>query len=109
MCKKIKMLIVFSFLTPVGSRYIFCLAFKKMVKQNSCKASDLMFGTMSKNMHVDNFIFSMDSFDDVQLIASEAIVLFRSRGFELVKRSANKESMNVLDSKLLAPSIRKVD
>ena len=27
--------------------------------------------------------FSADSFDDAQLIANEAIALFRSRGFEL--------------------------
>ena len=40
------------------------------------------------------------------------IAFFRSRGFELVKLSANKESVNVLvgmDSELLAPSIREVD
>ena len=56
--------------------------------------------------------FSADSFDDAQLIANEAIALFRSRGFELAKWSANKESVNVLvgmDSKLLGPSIREVD
>ena len=56
--------------------------------------------------------FSADSFDDAQLIANEAIALFCSRGFELVKWSANKESVNVLvgmDSELLAPSIREVD
>ena len=38
--------------------------------------------------------------------------MFRSRGFELVKWSANKESVNVLiemDSELLAPSICEVD
>ena len=63
-------------------------------------------------MYVDNSIFSVDSFDDAQLIANEAIALFRSRGFKLVKWSANKEFVNVLvgmDSVLLAPSIREVD
>ena len=94
-----------------SSPYIACLAIKKIVKQNPCKASDLTLGTVSKNMYVDDFILSADSFDDAQLIANEAIALFRSRGFELVKRSANKESVNVLvgmDSELLAPSIREV-
>ena len=95
-----------------SSPYIACLAIEKIVEQNPCKASDLTLGTVPKNMYVDDFIFSADSFDDAQLIANEAIVLFRSRGFELVKWSANKESMNVLvgmDSELLAPSIREVD
>ena len=75
-----------------SSPYIVCLAIKKMVEQNPCKTSDLMFGTVSKEMFVDDFIFSADSFDDVQLIANEVIALFRSRGFELVKWNANKES-----------------
>ena len=95
-----------------SSPYIACLAIKKMVEQNPSKASDLTLGTVSKNMYVDDFIFSADSFDDAQQIANEAIALFRSRGFELVKWSANKESVNVLvgmDSELLAPSIREVD
>ena len=95
-----------------SSPYIAYLAIKKMVEQNPSKASDLTLGTVSKNMYVGNFIFSADSFDDAQLIANEAIALFRSRGFELVKWSANKESVNVLvgmDSELLAPSIREVD
>ena len=63
-------------------------------------------------MYVDNSIFSADSFDDAQLIANEAIALFCSRGFKLVKWSANKEFVNVLvgmDSVLLAPFIREVD
>ena len=92
--------------------YIACLAIETMVEQNPCKASDLTLRTVSKNMYVDGFIFSADSFDDAQLIANEAIALLHSRGFELVKWSANKESVNVLagmDSKLLAQSIREVD
>ena len=95
-----------------SSRYIACLAIKQMVKHNPCKTSDLTLGTVSKNMYVDDFIFSADSFDDAQVIANEAIALFRSRGFEFVKWSAKKGSVNVLvgmDSELLAPSIREVD
>ena len=82
-----------------------------MVEQNPCKASDLTLDTVSKNMYVDDF-FSADSFDDAQLIANEAIDLFRSRRFELVKWSTNKESVNVLvgiNSEFLAPSIHEVD
>ena len=95
-----------------SSPYIACIAIKKMVEQNPSKASDLTLGTVLKNMYVDDFIFSADSFNDAQLIANEAIALFHSRGFELVKWSANKESVNVLvgvESELLAPSIREVD
>ena len=82
-----------------------------MVEQNPCKASDLMLGTVSKNMYVDDFIFSPDSCDGEQLIANEAVAL-RSCGFKVVKWSANKESVNVLvgmNSELLAPSICEVD
>ena len=88
-----------------SSLYIVCLAIKKMVEQNPCKTSDLMFGTVSKEMFVDDFIFSADSFDDVQLIANEVIALFRSRGFELVKWNANKESSSSL-FELFVVSIR---
>ena len=95
-----------------SSPYIACLAIKKMVDQNPSKASNLTLRTVSENMYVDDFLFSVDSFDDARLIANESIELFRSRGFEFVKWSANRESMNVLtgiDSKLLAPSIREVN
>ena len=67
---------------------------------------------MSKIVYVDDFIFSGDNFDDAKLITNEEIALFCSRGFELVKWSANKESVNVLvglDSELLGPSIREVE
>ena len=83
-----------------------------MVEQHPYKTCNLTLGTVSKNMYVDDFIFSADSFDDAQLIANEAIALFRSRGFKLVKWSANKESVNEfvgMDSELLAPSIREDD
>ena len=83
-----------------------------MVDQNPSKASNLTLRTASENMYVDDFLFSIDSFDDARLIANESIELFRSRGFKLVKWSANRESMNVLtgiDSKLLAPSIWEVN
>ena len=94
-----------------SSPYIACLAIKKVMEQNLNKTSDFTLGTVSKNMYVNDFIFSADSFDDAQLIDNEAIALFRSRGYESVKSSANKESVNVLvgmDSELLAPSIRQV-
>ena len=79
-----------------SSLYIACVDIKEMVEQNPCQASDLTLGTVSKNMYVDDFIFSADSFNDAQQIANEAIALFRSRGFKLGKWSANKESLNVL-------------
>ena len=80
-----------------SSPYIACLAIKRMVEQNPSKASDLTLGTVPKNMYcMLRILFSADGFDDAQLIANEAIALFRSREFELVKWSANKESVNVL-------------
>ena len=47
-----------------SSSYIACLAIKKMVEQNPCKAKNLTLGTVSKNMYVDDCIFSADRFGD---------------------------------------------
>ena len=95
-----------------SSSYIACLAFKKMIEQNPSNASELTLSNVSENMYMDDFIFSVDSLEDAQMITNESIALFRSRGFNLVKWSANKEALSVmsnLDSELLAPSIRETD
>ena len=95
-----------------SSPYIACLAFKKMIEQNPSNASELTLSSVSENMYMDDFIFSVDSLEDAQMITNESIALFRGRGFNLVKWSANKEALSVmsnLDSELLAPSIREID
>ena len=83
-----------------------------MIEQNPSNASELTLSSVSENMYMDDFIFSVDSLEDAQMITNESIALFRSRGFNLVKWSANKEALSVmsnLDSELLAPSIREID
>ena len=82
-----------------------------MIEQNPSNASELTLSSVSENMYVDDFIFSVDSLEDAQMITNESFALFRSRGFNLVKWSANKEATSVmsnLDSELLAPSIREI-
>ena len=61
---------------------------------------------------MDDLIFSVDNLDDARLIANEAIELFNSRGFRLVKWSGNKEVVPMLsefDKDALAAGIRKLD
>ena len=61
---------------------------------------------------MDDLIFSVDSLESAQTITNEAVSLFKSRGFKLVKWSANRDTMSVLSSlgpELLSASIRKID
>ena len=95
-----------------SSPNIACLAFKKMILQNSTNSSELTLSCVSENMYMDEFIFMVNNLEDARMITDESIALFQSHAFNLVKWSAYKEAMSVmsnLDSKLLAPSIRKVD
>ena len=63
-------------------------------------------------MYMDDLIFSVDSLESAQTITNEAVSLFKSRGFKLVKWSANRDTMSVLSSlgpELLSASIRELD
>ena len=63
-------------------------------------------------MYMDDLIFSVDSLESAQTITNEAVNLFKSRGFKLVKWSANRDTMSVLSSlgpELLSASIRELD
>ena len=61
---------------------------------------------------MDDLIFSVDNLDDAHVIANEAIELFDSRSFRLVKWSGNKEAVPVLskfDNDVLVAGIRELD
>ena len=63
-------------------------------------------------MYMDDLIFSVDSLESAQTITNEAVSLFKSRGFKLVKWSADRDAMSVLSSlgpELLSASIRELD
>ena len=95
-----------------SSPYIACLAFKKLVEENPTCASDMTLQNILQNMYMDDLIFSVDSLESAQTITNEAVSLFKSRGFKLVKWSTNRDTMSVLSSlgpELLSASIRELD
>ena len=95
-----------------SSSFVACLAIRKMVEENPCNASDLSRSNVLENMYMDDFICSVDDLDEASKVAAESIELFKSRGFNLVKWSANKQALSVLsdmDSEPLAPAIRDLD
>ena len=95
-----------------SSPYIACLAFKKLVEENPTCASDMTLQNILQNMYMDDLIFSLDSLESAQTITNEAVSLFKSRGFKLVKWSTNRDTMSVLSSlgpELLSASIRELD
>ena len=95
-----------------SSPYIACLAFKKLVEENPTCASDMTLQNILQNMYMHDLIFSVDSLESAQTITNEAVSLFKSRGFKLVKWSTNRDTMSVLSSlgpELLSASIRELD
>ena len=61
---------------------------------------------------MDDLIFSVDNLDEAKTIAHEAIELFDSRGFKLVKWSANCDSVPILaelDKETLVSNMRELD
>ena len=80
-----------------SSSFIACLAIRKIVKQNATCASALTCTTVVDNMYMDDFIFSVNSLEEARQIAGESVDLFKSRGFKLVKYSANKQAISMLN------------
>ena len=79
-----------------SSSFIASFAIQKTLDDNATGASDLTLDTIRKNIYMDDLMFSVDSLDEAKIIANEAIDLFDSRGFKLVKWSANKNAVPVL-------------
>ena len=69
---------------------------QKTLEDNVTGLSDLTRDLIQKNNYMDDLIFSAGNLDDARLIDNEAIELFDSRGFRLVKWSGNKEVVPVL-------------
>ena len=96
----------------ISSPYIACRAMRKVTEENPTQASTLTVKAIQRSMYMDDFLVSSDTLEDAEVIASESINLFKSRGFQLVKWSANKAAKSViaeLDEGNLAPVIRTID
>ena len=68
-----------------SSSFIASFAIQKTLDDNATGASDLTLDTIRKNIYMDDLMLSVDSLDEAKIIANEAIDLFDSRGFKLVK------------------------
>ena len=95
-----------------SSPFIASYAIQKTLDENVTGASDLTRSVIRKNIYMDDVIFGVDSLDEARVIAKEAVELFESRGFKLVKWSANRESLSVLadfDKETLVSGLRELD
>ena len=68
-----------------SSPFIASFAIQKTLEDNATGASELTRNTIRKNIYMDDVIFGVDSLEEARTIAHEAIELFDSCGFKLVK------------------------
>ena len=95
-----------------SSPFIASYAIQKSLDDNATGASEQTRETIRKNIYMDDVIFSVDSLEDARSIANEAVDLFDSRGFKLVKWSGNREVVPVLsefNKNVLASAMRDLD
>ena len=95
-----------------SSPFIASFAIQKALEENDTGASELTRETVRKNIYMDDVIFAVDSLEEAKTIAHEAIALFDSRGFKLVKWSANRDAVPVLaglDNEVLVSGMRNLD
>ena len=96
----------------ISSPYIACRAIRKVTEENPTRASDITLKKIRHFMYMDDLLVSTDSFEEAETVTAESIKLFKSRGFQLVKWSANKDTKPVLATVAedqLALSIRAMD
>ena len=96
----------------ISSPFIACYAIHRLSLDNPTNASDVAINTMRKSMYMDDLLYSTDTLDDAQSIAFELTDLFASRGFQLVKWTANRPAtaaLALMSEEKLAPSIRTID
>jgi len=96
----------------ISSPFIACYAIQKLGKENPINASAFSIATLTNSMYMDDLLYSTDTLERAQTIAFELIDLFSSRGFQLVKWTANTHVKPVLvqmSEDKLAPSIKSVD
>ena len=95
-----------------SSPFIASFSIQKTLDDNTTCTSDLTLDAIRKNIYMDDLMFSVDSLDEAKIIANEAIDLFDSRGFKLVKWSANKNAVPVLakfEKEVLISGMRELD
>ena len=88
------------------------MAIKRLIKENPTNAGQLTLEAVKYNQYMDNISLTCTSCNELQAIASEAVDLFRSRGFRLRKWVANfhaKEILWDIPKTDFAPSLGEVD
>ena len=95
-----------------SSPFVALMAIKRLVEENPTNAGQLTLETVKNNRYMDDILLACTSFNELQAIASEAVDLFRSRGFRLRKWVANSHAKEILwdiSKTDLAPPLGEVD
>ena len=96
----------------VSSPYIACRSIREIAKENPTNASNPTLHAIQHCMYMDDLLVSTDTLEEAETIATESINLLASRGFQLVKWTANQAAKSVLanvDKNKLASSVRTID
>ena len=96
----------------VSSPYIACRSIREIAKENPTNASNPTLHAIQHCMYMDDLLVSTDTLEEAETIAIESINLLASRGFQLVKWTANQAAKSVLanvDKNKLASSVRTID
>ena len=96
----------------VSSPYIACRSIREITKENPTNASNPTLHAIQHCMYMDDLLVSTDTLEEAETIATESINLLASRGFQLVKWTANQAAKSVLanvDKNKLASSVRTID
>ena len=96
----------------ISSPFIACYAIRKLGLDNPTGASESAIRTVLNSMYMHDLLFSVNTLREAQSISIELNGLFASRGFQLVKWTANRPAKPVLvqmSEDKLAPSIRTID
>ena len=96
----------------VSSPYIACRSIREVAKENPTNASNPTLHAIQHCMYMDDLLVSTDTLEKAEIVATESINLLASRGFQLVKWTANQAAKSVLanvDKDKLASSVRTID
>ena len=95
-----------------SSPFVALMAIKRLVEENPTNAGQLTLKAVKNNRYMDDILLACTFFNELQTIASEAVDLFRSRGFKLRKWVANSHAKEILwdiPKTDLAPSLGEVE
>ena len=96
----------------VSSPYIACRSIRQVAKESPTNASNHTLHAIQHCMYMDDLLVSTDTLEEAETVATESINLLASRGFQLVKWTANQAAKSVLanvDTNKLASSVRTID